>query len=387
MQPKQIAINMDAFYQEEETRLFSWQEKNPFTVIGTPLEKFLLNSFPLLKQLQESAQERNGVGRYTHTLIMVETLMALRAGNYALFVRYNPEKSRGQKLTEDQFTDICCKASEILDSAEAVRFMLLLVITHDYGVLIDEKTHVTHSGNLCVEDFQRLGFSAADIELAKLINGNHDSLGSMLLGEVSPDHVEEIYRRAQTYRAETRFFQYLWLLTVLDINGSGDGYLTREKYDALGTLNMYESFNRLTQVWPEMRIKILRQISQIHGEHQDAVQRFNRVNMQYLYKLVTYKDVNSGRHLVSEDNFFQLIGILNILWDRIHQLNKSGISPQINYITFASDERSAAEELNEKLSQLDARRSYNLGYPEGSCQIYDYRIENDYLIILNAKKK
>lgn len=384
---KQMAVALDTAFKQVEQKTFEFLRGQAFSIEGTPLELLLLQDFPQLKALKELAQVRNEVDRYKHTLIMIVGLMAIRTGNYELFVRYNPEKSHGQKLTEDQFTDMCCKSSEILDSGEAVRFMLLLVITHDYGALIDEKTHVTHSGQLCVADFQRLGFSENDIALAQLIVGNHDSLGSMLLGEVSPEHVEKIYRRAQQYRSEARFFQFLWLLTVLDINGSGAGYLTKEKYDALGALNMYESFNRLTQMWPELRIQLLRQSANVRSEQLEDIKRFNRVNMQYLFKLVTYKDPVSGLHVVSDDNFFRLIHVLNILWDYIHQLNESGVIPQINYITFVSDERKAAEELNQKLKELDVRKGFKLGYPEGFCPLYPYVIDKDYLIIQNGQKK
>lgn len=384
---KQIAVVFEKAFKQEEQNATSVQHGVRFSVQDSALEALLLKNFSYLQNLKDLAQVRNGVDRYTHTLIMITSLIAIRTGNYDLFVRHDTEKSKGQKLTEDQFTDMCCKASEILDSSEAILFMLMLVVTHDYGALIDEKTHVTHSGILCVEDFQRLGFNENDVALAKLIIGNHDSIGSMLLGEVSPEHVENLYRQAQQNRAESRFFQYLWLLTILDINGSGVGYLTAEKYTAVGTLNMYESFTRLTQVWPEMRIKLLRQSADIRGERVDDVQRFNKVNMQYLFKLVTYKDAVSGQHIVSEENFFRLIHVLNNLWDYIYQLNKSGLEPQINYITFSSDERHAAEELNQKLTMLDVRKGFHLEYPEGSCQIYSYKIINDYLVIQNNQEK
>jgi hypothetical protein len=386
VQHKQIAVSLQQELELEESRALTAYDPGVTLISGSELERILLTNLPHFQQLKELAQERNGVDRYTHTLSMINGLLAIRTGNYELFVRHDSERSKGNKLTLDQFADICCKASEILDSADSLLFMLLLVVTHDYGTLVDEKTHVTHSGRLCVEDLARLGFSQEDKELARLVVGNHDSIGSLLLGEISPDYVEKLYRQAQQYRSEARFFQYLWLLTVLDINGSGVGYLTAEKYNNLGSLHVYESFNRLTQVWPEMRIKLLRQSADIRGERAEDVQKFNKVNMQYLFKLVTYKDVVTGQHVVTEENFYRLIHVLNILWDYIHQLNEGGITPQINYITFSSDERQAAEQLNQRLSEMDVRKGPRLDYPEGFCQIYPYKIVGDYLVILNKNE-
>ena len=322
----------------------NWQETSWLaTAKGlTPkVEQNLINRYKLLAQLKASKTNRCGQSRYTHTIEMLKSLHNILHNEYATFITLDPIalKSGEHHLARSQFQLLRDMLISRVNNDKKLHFLCLLLITHDYGTLYGDSRHITKSGELCENDFRQDGFSALEVNLARLLVVNHSYFGDLLLGEASTTHGLNLITTLQnTTRDSTYYWDTLLILNMLDINASREGFLSEEKFSKLISLRSQHEFRQLHKNWSWQRYHFLGHPQLAKTLQANGAPNSNNIYLQYFHgiakKLTTLELTHS-------------MEIFNILYEL--QLAKT--LNQFTYITLSNDNLEAISRFKISLSQ------------------------------------
>jgi len=310
--------------------------------------------------------------RYQHTLRLIECLSAILRGDYTGFQRLDIRAmDKGEQyLTESQFEKLSERVWFVLNTPKKRRFMMLLALTHDYGCLYDLPTHFIISGDVCVNDFQMMGYSK-QAPLARLIVGNHSYFGDLLLGEVSFDYGKKLIKNAEVMGEDSNdFWHLLWILNVLDINSVNGGFLSKEKYIELSLLYNKEGIvlshqdflkQKLTYLFTLEKAEKLIKEGSINPE-------FTEVYSQYFHYLIK-------QDVFSEQKKIELINMLTDIWQQASK------KYNFEYIAFSSDNEDAAQKILKALNMYIDGKQDIFTVEKGKILGFPFTIEHNYLRI------
>jgi len=348
---------------------------------GTPFEEVLLGTFDLLARMkQQSKNPANSSHqelkyRYQHTLLMLEQFSAVFRHDEKHFIRLDQKAlSRGESmLTAEQFDRISERFREVLNSPKSRMIMSSMIIFHDYGCLYDFPTHFVVSGRVCKNEAQKVGLNAHS-RLIELVVGNHSYLGDLLLGEASLDHADYLLEQAKQANLDLeRFWKYLWLLNLLDINAAKGGFLSSAKYRDLDPLYNSKDVLDLKENYLSLRLRYLfggdKAARMIEADLIDP--GFIDVYSQYLHLLINQQTFTLQEQV-------RLINILTEFWlEAKKQLN-------FRYIAFSSDSMQASRQIIRAMENHDNNDIFSID--KAIILGFNFRIENDYLRIDLGKR-
>jgi hypothetical protein len=287
-------------------------------------EKLLIQHFPKLRTLKQ--QQRHTNTRYSHTLIVLESFQKMLKGDYSSFVRLARRVSEEKYLTKGQFRVLRNLLQDLTKTPKAKQFMFLLLVTHDYGSASGDLRHFVRSSILCEKDFIKAGFSKTETKIAQLINRNHSYLGDLSLGEASVSYGYELYEHAgELGYDKDLFLKQLYMLTMLDINGAGDGYLSSRKYDQLKDTKSLKGLEKLGRTWIQARYDFLDMPKNFYEKYGNKIDSgVDFLYFQYFYYIA--KQLKPG----------EVVDVLNIC-NKFRVLSNTDKLRGFDRISFSSD--------------------------------------------------
>ncbi|MDR2431077.1 MAG: hypothetical protein LBD99_02320 [Candidatus Margulisbacteria bacterium] len=201
----QIVLNMGV-NSGKETAQWAYPERQ---------EEFFFKHYAHLQELKKRVPSK-----YEHTLRHFASYLNLKK---TLADFYRPsEYLKAPALSPEAFEYIQLRAKEILKDYEL--FFISLMADHDIGCINDPTKHTIASGELCIADFIRLGFTPRLVDAAKIIIANHSYLGDLMLGEAPFGYYKKaLCKKLAACNMEQKGFELLFLLTLIDINSLNIG--------------------------------------------------------------------------------------------------------------------------------------------------------------------
>ncbi len=347
----------------------------------------ILKDFPILVEMGKLENKY----RFNHTFVLLDSLYALidpdvKAGHAKFTRTAQVALDRGEKsLSLKSFEKIRERVKPLVE--QNLLFTTALCATHDYGTLDKDKVarHFVYSGFMCREDFEKLGFNSKDVELAVLIIGNHSYLGDFLLGEATEKYSDYLEEQFAKVSDKKKAFELLWLLTVLDINGAGGGFITEDKMIDLWKLSSFEqlraNFGTTAQEILQARVRFL-------NKKLDAAKvelSFNEAYMQYIYDIIKSETFNQPENAgVGE----QLLSYLGQFSEATKQVDKTG-KPNYVFVSFASGEKGTdvGEAIKDIIQRVNAANVSGKPFDLAAQTFlgYSYKIDpvTGYLLIQN----
>ena len=254
--------------------------------LSTESEDYLLSNFPILDQLKHHS--RLGINRYEHTLLLLKSFHHLTHNNYSAFLRLAPRVAAEECLTQTQFDAMHSLFKSLLVSEKDTLFFFLLMITHDYGAIHGESRHFVRSGELCSQDFKKEEFSDDEIKIAKLLVGNHSYMGDLFLGEGNIEYGLFLYSELENLSSTPeKYWSMLRLLTLLDINSAGEGYLSQFRFNALSKIETISGLKELKRFWYKDRFEYLGKTTDFYNHYQEKLSpKVKQVYLQYFHNIV-----------------------------------------------------------------------------------------------------
>jgi len=320
----------------------SYSKENLFASDGSVSiegKAFLLGKHPLLEEMQQHT--RLGNNRYEHTLILLESFYRLVNNDYAHFIRLAERISHEGTLSTKQFQEMKAIAKQVLCTERDQFFFYLLLLTHDYGAIDGESRHFIKSGTLCVPEFEQAEFNNTKIELAKIIVGNHSYMGDLLLGEGNITYGLELYSKIEVLSSTPeKYWKMLWLLTLIDINAAGEGFLSNYRYTAIKQVDRLEGLSSQKTDWYKNRYQYLGKDKNFYAQYKNKLSpNLKDVYLQYFHNIANLIDDLS------------LISILNHCSEFL-QIRDSGRLAKFSFITFSRDTKEFLPNIL-KIAQLD----------------------------------
>ncbi len=243
-----------------------------------------IRDFSLLERAMKGGESY----RLIHTEYMLQSLILLTKNSevtaeaaYEMFIE-GRGNTREHYLSFEQFVEFRNFARETLTDPKDFKYLEYLLATHDIGCIYGEARHFVRSGDMSKVIFKELGYSVAQSEMARLINGNHSLLGDILLGEGTPDYAIGIYNELSRLSVEmgksSDFgWRLLFILNVLDVHSAYNGFLTVEKMKELNLLIGIDEMIRLDKDWINLRKPLL------GFTNAEFVPEFKNLYLQYCY--------------------------------------------------------------------------------------------------------
>ncbi|MDD5457297.1 MAG: hypothetical protein PHV30_09740 [Candidatus Margulisbacteria bacterium] len=214
---------------------------------------YLDSFFPEFGELANHG--RLDYSRRSHTIITLESFYKVLIGNYKGFCRIAANAGSSTFITADQFHDLQQIILKNCSTSKDLEYLFLLLLTHDFGVLHGgDSRHFVKSGVMCAKFFKSAGFDDPYICMAQKIIGNHSYFGDLFLGEASTTYGLRLYEQIiGPEKQPEHFWELLFIVNVLDINSSGDGYLSDRKYSDLKKILKINGLKKLNKKWSEER--------------------------------------------------------------------------------------------------------------------------------------
>ncbi|HAR61971.1 MAG: hypothetical protein DKM50_10875 [Candidatus Margulisiibacteriota bacterium] len=309
--------------------------------LRTTFEALLLERYPRLQELKNSELVRNNYTRYEHTKKTLLSYHQLVQNDYKNFNHLDElavEKG-AHPITIDQFTTLRELTLEYTQTLRDEHYLFLILLTHDYGTIYGNSRHFIKSGEICRNDFINDGYSDYETRLAQIINSNHSYLGDLFLGEASVNYGLDLITEIEhdNYPAK-RFWDLLIILTTIDIHSTKDGFLGKEKINALFSVNDRTKLGQLKNIWQRERFRHLIGQPDFYQRHQNTLPpAVEKIYFQYFW------------YIAQELSAPELVEIFSIAGNLLELSNK-GFLETFKYITFSGDGMKEITRIKEMLT-------------------------------------
>jgi len=219
--------------------------------------------------------------------------------------------------------------------------------------------------------------------LAEIINGNHQYLGDLSIGEGTFSYylelIRDLHNNQLTGGWQKYFFKLLWLLSIIDINEAYGGFMSHQKFEFLKDLYQEKGYMDIltNKSVKKERIKLLNQnYTKRELDHKKIMDGFEEVYLQYFIDFYKTAGAEESPAVMDEEQGTLLV-------NRVTELAKltrvPGFKPY-KFITFTkrAQGKQGAKVITEMAARLKDGKIEVIDAEQGEGFFLGYRFSVNY---------